>query len=147
MTDHNGANLPAKPVLQEAVTQKEDASSHGAAQENRTPPPEFPDVLTTFEVILQGIFTMSDFDPIGEAMRGLDNRIRLRKPAPLPVERLTLSPSHGFILSRVDGACGVGEVLSEMTGESCWTRMPTSWGTASPCSAHICARYRAAGVL
>jgi tetratricopeptide (TPR) repeat protein len=70
------------------------------------------DVLTTFEVILQGIFTMSDFDPIGEAMGGLDNKIRLRSPAPLPVERLTLSPSHGFILSRVDGKSPVSEVLS-----------------------------------
>lgn len=70
------------------------------------------DVLMTFEVILQGIFTMSDFDPIGEAMRGLDNKVRLRSPAPLPVERLTLSPSHGFILSRVDGGSAVAEVLS-----------------------------------
>ena len=70
------------------------------------------DVLMTFEVILQGIFTMTDFDPIGEAMHGLDNQIRLRTPAPLPVERLTLSASHGFILSRVDGTCAASEVLS-----------------------------------
>jgi len=70
------------------------------------------DVLMTFEVILQGIFTMTDFDPIGEAMHGLDNQIRLRTPAPLPVERLTLSASHGFILSRVDGTCAAAEVLS-----------------------------------
>jgi tetratricopeptide (TPR) repeat protein len=70
------------------------------------------DVLMTFEVILQGIFTMTDFDPIGEAMLGLDNKIRLRSPAPLPVERLTLSASHGFILSRVDGTCAASEVLS-----------------------------------
>jgi tetratricopeptide (TPR) repeat protein len=70
------------------------------------------DVLMTFEVILQGIFTMTDFDPIGEAMHGLDNQIRLRSPAPLPVERLTLSASHGFILSRVDGTCAGAEVLS-----------------------------------
>lgn len=70
------------------------------------------DVLMTFEVILQGIFTMSEFDPIGEAMLGLDNQIRLRTPAPLPVERLTLSASHGFILSRVDGTCAASDVLS-----------------------------------
>ena len=70
------------------------------------------DVLVTFEVILQGILTMSDFDPIGEAMRGLDNKMRMRSPATLPVERLTLSPSHGFILSRVDGNSAVADVLS-----------------------------------
>jgi tetratricopeptide (TPR) repeat protein len=45
-------------------------------------------------------------------MRGLDNRLRVRKPSPLPVERLTLSPEHGFILSRVDGTTTVKEVLS-----------------------------------
>ncbi len=70
------------------------------------------DVLMTFEVILQGIFNMTDFDPIGEAMHGLDNQIQLRTPAPLPVERLTLSASHGFILSRVDGSSTASEVLS-----------------------------------
>ena len=87
----------------------------GAARfkdETDTEPVFDTDVLMTFEVILQGIFTMTDFDPIGEAMRGLDNQIRLRNPAPLPVERLTLSASHGFILSRVDGTCAVSEVLS-----------------------------------
>ena len=68
--------------------------------------------LLTFEVTLQGIFTMSDFVPIGEAMHGLDNQIRLRTPAPLPVERLTLSASHGFIRSRVDGTCAASEVLA-----------------------------------
>ena len=70
------------------------------------------DILATFEVILQGIFTMSDFGPIGEAMRGLDNHLRMRQPAPLPVERLTLSPSHGYILSRVDGSSSTAAVLS-----------------------------------
>jgi len=87
----------------------------GAARfkdETDTEPVFDTDVLMTFEVILQGIFTMTDFDPIGEAMLGLDNKIRLRNPAPLPVERLTLSASHGFILSRVDGTCAASEVLS-----------------------------------
>ena len=70
------------------------------------------DVLATFEVILQGIFTMTDFGPIGEAMRGLDNHLRLRNPAPLPVEQLTLSASHGYILSRVNGTTSTADVLS-----------------------------------
>jgi len=70
------------------------------------------DILTTFELILHGIFAMTEFEPIRDAMRGLDNRLRVRKPSPLPVERLTLSPEHGFILSRVDGTTTVKEVLS-----------------------------------
>jgi tetratricopeptide (TPR) repeat protein len=70
------------------------------------------DVLTTFEVILRGIFNMTDFEPIGEAMQGLDNRLHVRNPTPLPLEKLTLSPAHGFILSRVDGSTTVSDVVS-----------------------------------
>lgn len=70
------------------------------------------DILTTFEVILKGIATMVGFEPIKEAMRNLDHRIEIRQPTPVPVERLTLSPAHGFILSRVDGSTTVHDVLS-----------------------------------
>ncbi len=70
------------------------------------------DVLRTFEIILHGIFGMAEFDAIGEAMQGLDNRLSLRHPSPVPLERMTLSPSHGFILSRVDGTTTVKGVLS-----------------------------------
>ncbi len=70
------------------------------------------DVLTTFDVILRGIYGMTDFAPIGEALRGLDNRLRLRNPSPLPVERLSLSPAHGFVLSRVDGTTTMNDILS-----------------------------------
>jgi tetratricopeptide (TPR) repeat protein len=70
------------------------------------------DILATFEVILKGISTMVGFEPIKEAMRTLDNRLVIRQPTPVPLERLTLSPAHGFILSRVDGSTTVHDVLS-----------------------------------
>jgi tetratricopeptide (TPR) repeat protein len=70
------------------------------------------DVLRTFDLILGGIFEMAEFDSIGDAMQGLDNRLRLRRPSPIPLERMTLSPAHGFILSRVDGTTTVKDVLS-----------------------------------
>jgi len=70
------------------------------------------DILTTFDSILQGIFCMAGFGPIHEAMCGLDNRLRVRQAAPLPLERLTLSPAHGFILSRVDGSTKLQQLLS-----------------------------------
>jgi hypothetical protein len=70
------------------------------------------DVLTTCAVILEGVFGMNQFAAIHEAMMGLDNRLGLAEPAPLPVERLTLSPSQGFILSRLDGATTVRDVVS-----------------------------------
>jgi tetratricopeptide (TPR) repeat protein len=81
--------------------------------------PEFfeSDVLRTFELILRGILRMVGFTPIGEAMLGLDNKLRVRRQTPLPLERLALSPAHGFILSRVDGTITVKEVLSTLPPE------------------------------
>jgi tetratricopeptide (TPR) repeat protein len=70
------------------------------------------DIVLTFEVILKGIGSMVGFDPIQEAMKSLDSRLKLRRPTPLPVERLALSPAHGYILSRVDGASRIQDVLS-----------------------------------
>jgi tetratricopeptide (TPR) repeat protein len=70
------------------------------------------DILSTFETILKGISTMVGFDPIREAMRGMDNRLVVRQPTPVPLERLALSPAHGFILSRVDGTTSASDVLS-----------------------------------
>lgn len=70
------------------------------------------DILLTFEVILKGIASMKDFDPLREALRGLENTLRLRKTTPVPVERLALSPAHGYILSRVDGSTRVRDVLA-----------------------------------
>lgn len=70
------------------------------------------DILTTFEVILKGIAGMVGFDPIKEALKGLENRLRVRTPPPVPLERLALTPAHGFILSRVDGSSRLSEILA-----------------------------------
>lgn len=70
------------------------------------------DILLTFEVILKGIGSMAGFEPIQEAMKGLDNRLKVRQPAPVPLERLALSPAHGYILSRVDGTSRLQDVLA-----------------------------------
>jgi len=70
------------------------------------------DIVTTFEVILNGIASMVQFQPIQEAMKGLDNRLKLRHPTPVPIERLALSPAHGYILSRVDGSSKLQDILA-----------------------------------
>ncbi len=70
------------------------------------------DVLATFEIILGGISTMVGFPPIRDALLGVDNRLRAKVPPPVPLERLALTPAHGFILSRVDGTSSVGQILS-----------------------------------
>jgi len=70
------------------------------------------DILLTFEVILKGIGSMVGFEPIQEAMKGIDSRLKLRHPTPVPLERLALSPAHGYILSRVDGPSRLQDVLA-----------------------------------
>jgi tetratricopeptide (TPR) repeat protein len=70
------------------------------------------DILLTFEVILKGIGSMVGFEAIQDAMKGLDNRLRLRQQAPVPIERLALSPAHGYILSRVDGQSRLEDILA-----------------------------------
>jgi tetratricopeptide (TPR) repeat protein len=70
------------------------------------------DILTTISVILDGVFKMAGFEPIHEAMQGLDNRLRVCRPTPIPLERLTLSPSHGYVLSRVDGNTSLADLIT-----------------------------------
>lgn len=70
------------------------------------------DTVTTVNIILAGIARMAGFEPIHEAMQGLDNRLAFATPAPIPLERLALSPAHGFILSRVDGNTNLNELIS-----------------------------------
>lgn len=70
------------------------------------------DVLATIELILLGITSMASFDVIREAMWALDSRLRIRKATPIPLERLTLSPADGFILSRIDGNTNFKGIIS-----------------------------------
>ncbi len=70
------------------------------------------DIVTSFEMILGGVAVMVGFEIIKEALRGLENRVRIRVPTPVPLERLALSPAHGFILSRVDGTSTLRDILS-----------------------------------
>ena len=70
------------------------------------------DILLTFEVILKGIGSMVGFEPIQDAMKALDNRLTLRRQSPVPLERVALSPAHGYILSRVDGQSRLQDILA-----------------------------------
>ena len=63
-------------------------------------------------MILKGVGTMDGFEVIHEALKGMENKLQIRQPTPVPVERLALSPAHGFILSRVDGTTSISDVLS-----------------------------------
>jgi tetratricopeptide (TPR) repeat protein len=62
------------------------------------------DILLTFEVILRATGSMVGFEPIRDALKALDNRLRVRTPTPVPLERLALS--------RVDGSTSVRDVVA-----------------------------------
>jgi len=74
-------------------------------------------ILATVQVILGGVFGMSAFEAVRDAMAALDNRLRTCESVPIPIERLTLSATHGFVLSRVDGKTSINDLLSILPPE------------------------------
>jgi tetratricopeptide (TPR) repeat protein len=70
------------------------------------------DVIQTFEFLMRGIRSMSGFGPIREAMHRLDRRLSLSENQYLPLDKLSLHPIQGFVLSRVDGSSSVREIAS-----------------------------------
>lgn len=69
-------------------------------------------VLFTFETILKGIAKMADFAPVQEVLVSLDKPININPSIFLPVEKLGLTSSEGFVLSRVDGRTAIRDIVS-----------------------------------
>jgi tetratricopeptide (TPR) repeat protein len=72
------------------------------------------DVVSTFGVILKGISGMSGFVQVRDAMKAQDSALTVTQPMVVPLERLALTPSHGFLLSRIDGNLSIREILSTL---------------------------------
>lgn len=75
------------------------------------------DILATIEIILGGVLRMSGFRKVFDAMIGIENNCRFREFCPIPVERLTLSTTHGFILSRINGKMHIRDLISILPPE------------------------------
>jgi tetratricopeptide (TPR) repeat protein len=60
---------------------------------------------------------MADFAPVLDAMRHFDNALALRRPSPVPLDKLTLSGTQGFVLSRIDGQTTFRDVISTLPPE------------------------------
>ena len=69
-------------------------------------------VLFTFETILKGIAKMAEFGPVQEVLVSLDKPISINPSVFLPVEKLGLTSSEGFVLSRVDGRTAIRDIVS-----------------------------------
>ncbi|MGH9867579.1 MAG: tetratricopeptide repeat protein [Candidatus Polarisedimenticolia bacterium] len=69
-----------------------------------------PDILFTFECLLKGIRAMAHFQPLKEVLIRLPGRLKMRDKLFLPIHRLALKPTDGYVLSRVDGSMRLDEI-------------------------------------
>ena len=69
-------------------------------------------VLFTFETILKGISRMSDFGPVRDVLVSIDRPLSINPSIFLPVEKLGLTASEGFVLSRVDGHTRIRDIVA-----------------------------------
>jgi serine/threonine protein kinase/curved DNA-binding protein CbpA len=68
--------------------------------------------LSTAELILIGVRTMKSLDHMRAALGGLDRVLRLTEDPLLLYQKMTLTPSEGYVLSRVDGSTSLAEIAS-----------------------------------
>jgi serine/threonine protein kinase/curved DNA-binding protein CbpA len=68
--------------------------------------------LSTAELILIGVRAMGSLDHIRSALGALDRVLRQTENPLLLYQRMTLTPSEGYVLSRVDGSTSVAEIAS-----------------------------------
>jgi tetratricopeptide (TPR) repeat protein len=57
---------------------------------------------------------MAHFEPLKQVLLTLPGRVRLSENIFLPVQRLTLKPQHGYVLSRIDGSMPIEELALVM---------------------------------
>ncbi len=68
--------------------------------------------LSTGEVILDAVWSVTDADVLRYALGDVDRVLVLTTDPLLRFQRVTLSPTDGYILSRVDGALTAREILA-----------------------------------
>jgi len=68
--------------------------------------------LSTAELILIGVRGMKSIDHIRNALGALDRVLRHTENPLLLYQKMTLTPSEGYVLSRVDGSTSVSEIAS-----------------------------------
>jgi hypothetical protein len=91
------------------------AWSEGSYEFVEEPAPEGADVLTlklsTGELILEAVKATTDPDVIRYALGDMDRRLELSPDPLLRFQKITLSPTDGFVLSRVDGTTTARELI------------------------------------
>jgi hypothetical protein len=73
--------------------------------------------LSTGELILEAVRRVVDPDVVRYALGDLDRVLAVSSDPLLRFQKITLSPSDGYLLSRIDGALSAREVLSLVPAE------------------------------
>jgi tetratricopeptide (TPR) repeat protein len=69
------------------------------------------DVPDTLGLILNGFDALAGFGVIRDAMGSIRNPLRMKIPSPIPLERLALTRTQGYVISRIDGSSCLADVL------------------------------------
>jgi tetratricopeptide (TPR) repeat protein len=86
-----------------------------AAQNEVAPEGEFTLKLSTGEIILDAVRRVRDPDVVRYALGDIDRVLALSNDPLLRFQRITLSPSDGYILSRIDGTLSAREIMQMMS--------------------------------
>jgi serine/threonine protein kinase/curved DNA-binding protein CbpA len=68
--------------------------------------------LSTAELILTGVRTMHSIDQVQISLGSLDRVLRHTENPLLLYQKMTLTPSEGYVLSRVDGSTSIAEIAA-----------------------------------
>src|SRR5207249_7055156 len=93
-----------------------EASAEGSyefepAESEIAPQGEFTLKLSTGEIILEAVRRVQDPDVVRYALGDIDRVMALSSDPLLRFQRITLSPTDGYILSRIDGTLSAREVI------------------------------------
>jgi len=86
-----------------------------AAQNEVAPEGEFTLKLSTGEIILDAVRRVRDPDVVRYALGDIDRVLALSNDPLLRFQRITLSPSDGYILSRIDGTLSTREIMQMLS--------------------------------
>jgi len=71
-------------------------------------------VLVSFELIIRAMRSMAGFADLREALLRQERTIRFSEQVYFPFDRLTLSSIEGYIVSRIDGATKLRDILAQV---------------------------------
>ncbi|HZM69048.1 MAG TPA: DUF4388 domain-containing protein [Candidatus Cryosericum sp.] len=83
--------------------------------EGEAPPwPVATNVMLSLELIIRALRSMAGFDAVKQALLRQERAVRLSDDQYLPFEQLSLTPTEGFMVSRIDGLTRPRDVLAQL---------------------------------